>query len=124
GFVGRDDMLALSYGFHDQDTGHRIAAYHLYDNVDVGRTHDLHAVLTDHRLVANELFGLFNVANRNSGYFDAPACPSGNFLDVAGQYFPGAAANDAQPQQTNFYRTHLPDPCLRKNDYCSQAHLA
>src|SRR5690606_2494263 len=100
-------------GFHDPLAGHGGAAHQLDHDVDLGVAHHLHAVGGQGDLIAHQGARLVQVAHGGRHDLDAAARAAGDFISVAFQYVPGAAADHTQTQQTYLDGTHLTKPSLR-----------
>src|SRR5690606_38878 len=104
--VGGDHVLALGNGFHDPLACQGVATHQLDHNIDLGVAHHIHAVCGQGDLVPHQRACLFQVTHSNSDHLNTATGAASDFICIAFQYVPGAAANHTQTQQTYFDRTH------------------
>jgi len=110
--VGGDHVLAVRDGLQNEFLGDGIAADQFDHDIDV-RVRD-HAVGIggQARLAAGDFLRPCLVLVRHRGDHDAAAGAAGDFLLVARQHVPGAAAHGANAQQAHVDRFHFSHPVL------------
>jgi len=106
GLVGRDDMLAVGDGLHDQLLGHAIAADQFDDDVDLGIIDDGKGIIRHRHIATGDLLGQFDILVCHLNDANRPTGTPGNFSFIAGQDRKCAATDRADAKQTNMNGFH------------------
>ena len=111
--VRRHHVLSLGNRLKHKLARERVPTDEFDHDVNGRVSHDLVGIGGDGDIGPQQRAGLRDITHRNPGDLDATAGAALDFLGVAGQHLPRAAAHHAKAQQTNLDRFHHSNPSLR-----------